>query len=133
MLKVAEAMRDGEAGGGCEVGFSRRSERWITTSRVVFFQAEDGIRDSVASGGLGDVYKEQDPRKNDKNNETRSDKEGQKMLVFNQLLFFKKFAQFLAHVHDYPPRGPRRLQAGALSCPYILLPGGGGGVPSPHF
>ena len=26
----------------------------------VFFQAEDGIRDSVASRGLGDVYKRQD-------------------------------------------------------------------------
>ena len=25
-----------------------------------FFQAEDGIRDSVASRGLGDVYKRQD-------------------------------------------------------------------------
>ena len=27
--------------------------------RVFFFQAEDGIRDSVASRGLGDVYKRQ--------------------------------------------------------------------------
>ncbi len=27
---------------------------------VFFFQAEDGIRDSVASRGLGDVYKRQD-------------------------------------------------------------------------
>ena len=26
---------------------------------IVFFQAEDGIRDSVASRGLGDVYKRQ--------------------------------------------------------------------------
>ena len=26
---------------------------------VFFFQAEDGIRDSVASRGLGDVYKRQ--------------------------------------------------------------------------
>ena len=26
---------------------------------VIFFQAEDGIRDSVASRGLGDVYKRQ--------------------------------------------------------------------------
>ncbi len=25
----------------------------------IFFQAEDGIRDSVASRGLGDVYKKQ--------------------------------------------------------------------------
>ena len=27
---------------------------------LYFFQAEDGIRDSVASRGLGDVYKRQD-------------------------------------------------------------------------
>ena len=27
-----------------------------------FFQAEDGIRDSVASRGLGDVYKRQEDR-----------------------------------------------------------------------
>ena len=26
---------------------------------MIFFQAEDGIRDSVASRGLGDVYKRQ--------------------------------------------------------------------------
>ena len=28
---------------------------------VVFFQAEDGIRDLVRSRGLGDVYKRQTP------------------------------------------------------------------------
>ena len=28
--------------------------------RVLFFQAEDGIRDLVRSRGLGDVYKRQD-------------------------------------------------------------------------
>ena len=28
-------------------------------SRIVFFQAEDGIRDLVRSRGLGDVYKRQ--------------------------------------------------------------------------
>ena len=28
-------------------------------SVIFFFQAEDGIRDSVASRGLGDVYKRQ--------------------------------------------------------------------------
>ena len=30
---------------------------------VVFFQAEDGIRDLVRSRGLGDVYKRQDRRR----------------------------------------------------------------------
>ena len=30
-----------------------------TTDGLTFFQAEDGIRDSVASRGLGDVYKRQ--------------------------------------------------------------------------
>ncbi|VTU50200.1 hypothetical protein AMBR_NBBOBCOC_02837 [Lacticaseibacillus rhamnosus] len=29
-----------------------------------FFQAEDGIRDSSTSRGLGDVYKRQDPIRN---------------------------------------------------------------------
>ena len=31
----------------------------LTLVRYIFFQAEDGIRDSVASRGLGDVYKRQ--------------------------------------------------------------------------
>ncbi len=30
-------------------------------SKYVYFQAEDGIRDSVASRGLGEVYKKQTP------------------------------------------------------------------------
>ena len=33
----------------------------IVSDRVVFFQAEDGIRDLVRSRGLGDVYKRQEP------------------------------------------------------------------------
>ena len=32
---------------------------WISKSVIVFFQAEDGIRDLVRSRGLGDVYKRQ--------------------------------------------------------------------------
>ena len=36
-----------------------------------FFQAEDGIRDSVASRGLGDVYKRQ---------KQTQEKDGKKML-----------------------------------------------------
>ena len=32
---------------------------WYCSSRCVFFQAEDGIRDLVRSRGLGDVYKRQ--------------------------------------------------------------------------
>ncbi len=32
---------------------------WEGAGTVFFFQAEDGIRDSVASRGLGDVYKKQ--------------------------------------------------------------------------
>ena len=31
----------------------------MISQREIFFQAEDGIRDSVASRGLGDVYKRQ--------------------------------------------------------------------------
>ena len=31
----------------------------IVPHSAIFFQAEDGIRDSVASRGLGDVYKRQ--------------------------------------------------------------------------
>ena len=35
--------------------------RWKLELKVqFFFQAEDGIRDSVASRGLGDVYKRQE-------------------------------------------------------------------------
>ena len=34
-------------------------ESVVIASENVFFQAEDGIRDSVASRGLGDVYKRQ--------------------------------------------------------------------------
>ncbi len=35
--------------------------QWGSIKSVdVFFQAEDGIRDSVASSGLGDVYEGQD-------------------------------------------------------------------------
>ena len=30
------------------------------TSKIFFFQAEDGIRDRSPSRGLGDVYKRQD-------------------------------------------------------------------------
>ncbi len=37
-------------------------ECWDMGLCFFFFQAEDGIRDSVASRGLGDVYKRQ-PRK----------------------------------------------------------------------
>ena len=33
---------------------------WCFNIDVVFFQAEDGIRDLVRSRGLGDVYKRQD-------------------------------------------------------------------------
>ena len=41
--------------GGIDIGAKiRRGNR-----RVVFFQAEDGIRDLVRSRGLGDVYKRQ--------------------------------------------------------------------------
>ena len=32
---------------------------WCDSLSVVFFQAEDGIRDLVRSRGLGDVYKRQ--------------------------------------------------------------------------
>ena len=32
---------------------------------IVFFQAEDGIRDLVRSRGLGDVYKRQEPDRDD--------------------------------------------------------------------
>ena len=35
----------------------------LEPERPFFFQAEDGIRDSVASRGLGDVYKRQDSSK----------------------------------------------------------------------
>ena len=38
---------------------------YIHSSISFFFQAEDGIRDSVASRGLGDVYKRQYMNKED--------------------------------------------------------------------
>ena len=38
--------------------FRLRGMYWIEFQSI-FFQAEDGIRDSVASRGLGDVYKRQ--------------------------------------------------------------------------
>ena len=39
--------------------FSQVSPEYGVVSGVVFFQAEDGIRDLVRSRGLGDVYKRQ--------------------------------------------------------------------------
>ena len=39
-------------------GHSNEHEVSISSAKTVF-QAEDGIRDSVASRGLGDVYKRQ--------------------------------------------------------------------------
>ena len=41
---------------------------------LVFFQAEDGIRDLVRSRGLGDVYKRQDLQKGDKKSAKKSQK-----------------------------------------------------------
>jgi len=41
------------------IRFRRYNDRTIPSKRAFFFQAEDGIRDSVASRGLGDVYKRQ--------------------------------------------------------------------------
>ena len=35
----------------------------VSMGVLFFFQAEDGIRDSVASRGLGDVYKRQIPQR----------------------------------------------------------------------
>ena len=39
---------------------SIKNVKWLNIGMCIFFfQAEDGIRDSVASRGLGDVYKRQ--------------------------------------------------------------------------
>ena len=43
----------------CCISDGITSELLVTYSGVVFFQAEDGIRDLVRSRGLGDVYKRQ--------------------------------------------------------------------------
>ncbi len=41
-------------------GYSRSLKKVSSDFVVFFFQAEDGIRDTDRSRGLGDVYKRQD-------------------------------------------------------------------------
>ena len=58
VFKLLMIVGDLEGGGG----YKLLSFRYTNTKGVClffFFQAEDGIRDSVASRGLGDVYKRQ--------------------------------------------------------------------------
>ena len=47
----------------CVVGTPRKvlcvQSTWMLPVGIIFFQAEDGIRDLVRSRGLGDVYKRQ--------------------------------------------------------------------------
>ena len=58
----------------CEICIREKGGCWF----VLFFQAEDGIRDLVRSRGLGDVYKRQDLN--------RSGTRKEELLLTNEIL-----------------------------------------------